>query len=216
MEKPSKSKNKFLKFLPKAAYSAVTFHNPLFSPKSEAKPHKGPFIIPAEARRKSKNSTFEAREPTSPKVSCMGQIKHKHNHKHKKQISKEKKHVSLPKDFKPTHNIPNPNVFAKQQGRKSDVSRPTGSDLGPSLSQIKRFTSGRDSLAGFDWMAQIAPVEGDQGNYYSDEDSDGEEEVIVPFSAPILVGVDLEPKKEINLWNRRTITQPRPLRVNTL
>ncbi|GFS36010.1 hypothetical protein Acr_00g0043370 [Actinidia rufa] len=112
--------------------------------------------------------------------------------------------------------FPNPNVFAKQQGRKSDVSRPTGSDLGPSLSQIKRFTSGRDSLAGFDWMAQIAPAEGDQGNYYSDEDSDGEEEVIVPFSAPILVGVDLEPKKEINLWNRRTVTQPRPLRVNTL
>ncbi|PSS17979.1 hypothetical protein CEY00_Acc08674 [Actinidia chinensis var. chinensis] len=205
MEKPPKSKNKFLKFLPK-----VTFHNhkPPFSPKSDAKPQKGLlFIIPAEARRKPKNSSFEAHEPTSPKVSCMGQIKHKH----KKQTHKEKKHVSLPKDFKPT------NKLSKQPGRKSDVGRPTVPDRAPSLSQIRRFTTSRDSLAGFDWTAQIAPVEGDRGNYYSDEESDGEEkEVIIPFSAPILVGVALEPKKEINLWKRRTMAQPMPLRVNTL
>uniref|UniRef100_A0A5B7BNF0 Uncharacterized protein n=1 Tax=Davidia involucrata TaxID=16924 RepID=A0A5B7BNF0_DAVIN len=53
-------------------------------------------IIPAEARRKPKNSSFEAQEPTSPKVSCMGQIKRKMKIKKTKQIV-----VLLPKDFKP-------------------------------------------------------------------------------------------------------------------
>lgn len=32
-------------------------------------------ILPPEARRKKKNGSFDAREPTSPKVSCMGHVK---------------------------------------------------------------------------------------------------------------------------------------------
>lgn len=67
----------------------------------------------------------------------------------------------------------------------------------------------------------------DQRDYYSDEDrrdSDCEfeyqEEPIIPFSAPITVGggggLALQPKKEINLWKRRTMNPPRPLRLNPM
>ncbi|KAG5542489.1 hypothetical protein RHGRI_022136 [Rhododendron griersonianum] len=74
-------------------------------------------------------------------------------------------------------------------------------------------------------MAQIASMDGDNDReYFSDEESEGEEEeVIIPFSAPIILvgdgggggggGVALEPKKEINLWKRRTMPQSRPTQV---
>ncbi|KAL6955009.1 hypothetical protein U1Q18_042181 [Sarracenia purpurea var. burkii] len=253
-KKAAKAKNKFLKFLPRAA-SAVTFQNPPFSPDKKRSEHStgnklktyagnkgfsGPLIpmIPAEARRKSKNSSFEnpeVPEPISPKVSCMGQIKHKNK------IKKDKK-SSLPKqDFKPVLNdFPSkkkqPSLFrtvsmitgAKPPGRKSDASADKPRllpDRAPSLSQMKRFASGRESVINFDWEADlVSPAGGYQPDYYFDEENEREErEVIIPFSAPILVGGGggggggaLEGRKEINLWKRRTMAQPRPLQVNTL
>ncbi|KAI3460432.1 hypothetical protein Pfo_017095 [Paulownia fortunei] len=255
MEKAAtKSKNKILKFLPKAAQAAVSFQNRPFSPRGDKRPdvnaHRlrthfnkgfsGPMVsmIPAEARGKSKN--FETQEPTSPKVSCMGQIKHK------KKISK-KKQASLPKELKPVSfsqpkktnksrpTGPAPEMKKKQSGikkifgagRKSeasiDLAKPPLSETAPSLSQMRRFASCRDTFANFDWTAaQIAPEE--DREFYSDGErgySDGEDDVIIPFSAPILMagaggvaGLDLEPKKEINLWNRRTMSQPKPLQLN--
>ncbi|KAI8005146.1 Uncharacterized protein LOK49_LG08G00181 [Camellia lanceoleosa] len=235
MDKPARSKNKFLMFLPKPA-SANIFQNHTFSPtkdkrsefnQTKLKTHigkgfSGPIIsiIPADARRNTKNSSFEAQqEPTSPKVSCIGQIKHK------KKVIKNEKHASPPKDFKPVQ--PKKKVskirslFSSKTptGRRSDDSdgKSELSDKAPSLSQTRRFSNGRDSLSSFDWMAQVAPVDGD-----SDEESEEEEEreIIIPFSAPILVGgvgggvVALEPRKEINLWKRRTMAQPRPLQVD--
>ncbi|PIN01528.1 hypothetical protein CDL12_25964 [Handroanthus impetiginosus] len=246
---PSKSKNKILKFLPKAAHAAVSFQNPPFSPGRDKRPDivnsqklkthmskgfSGPVVsmIPAEARRKSKN--FETQEPTSPKVSCMGQIKHKHKICRKKQ-------ASLPRDFKPNENSetrpagPGSKLKKKPSGiqkifgagRKSDASNAQGKpplpDRVPSLSQMRRFASSRDTFANFDWTtAQIAPEEDRYS--YSDDDrgySDGEDEVIIPFSAPILLagagagtGLPLEPRKEINLWKRRTMSQPKPLQLN--
>ncbi|CAA3025105.1 uncharacterized protein At1g76070-like [Olea europaea var. sylvestris] len=221
MENPlsTKSKNKILKFLPKAAQAAVSFQNPPFSPgKDKLKPRFSVSMIPAEARRRSKNSNFETQEPTSPKVSCMGQIKHK------KKLSK--KHLSLPKGFKPALAPPpapqlkkNPsrirNIFKPAAGRKSDASvdynKPPLPDRAPCLSQMKRFASTRDTLANFDWTkTQIAP---EQGEFDSDEEG------IIPFSAPIMVAgggsmVALEPRKEINLWKRRTMVQPKPLKLN--
>uniref|UniRef100_A0A2N9GLH6 Uncharacterized protein n=1 Tax=Fagus sylvatica TaxID=28930 RepID=A0A2N9GLH6_FAGSY len=94
----------------------------------------------------------------------------------------------------------------------------------PCLSQMKRFTSGRNSLGDFDWTAEISPVEHrDVRNYYSDEErgesDEEEEEVIIPFSAPMMMigeGVALQPRKEINLWKRRTMIPPKTLELNTL
>ncbi|KAK6131309.1 hypothetical protein DH2020_034938 [Rehmannia glutinosa] len=176
-------------------------------------------MIPAEARRKSKN--FETQEPTSPKVSCMGQIKHKNR------ICKQR-HASLPKESRPAFQFQpdkiskiGPSAFGA--GRKShgsiDYGKPPIPDRASSLSQMRRFASSRDTLEKFDWTtAQIAPEDQDPG-FYSEEDrgySDGEDDVIIPFSAPILVGggLALEPRKEINLWKRRTMAQPKPLQLN--
>ncbi|CAK9187927.1 unnamed protein product [Ilex paraguariensis] len=255
MDKQAKPKNKLLKLLPRAA-SGITFQNIPFSPgkrsdhgnTNKPKTHigkgfSGPMVsmIPAEARRKSKNSSFEAQEPTSPK--------------HRKKMSKDK-HASMPKEFKPFSTPPpvknkpstikpvsSPaevkkkpstirNIFgggAKQAGRKSDASadKSTLRDRAPNMSQMSRFASGRDAFANFDWKAtQISPEDSnDHRNYFSDderEESDGEDEVIIPFSAPIIVNkyvsgvLNLEPRKEINIWKRRTMAQPTPLRVNTL
>ncbi|XP_058225523.1 uncharacterized protein At1g76070-like [Rhododendron vialii] len=253
MEKVARSRNKFLKFylsrnllkfLPPRAAPAIT--NP-FSPKKDKRSdvpikHKshlykgfsGPIIsiVPEEARRKIHSASFRTHEPTSPEVSCMGQIK---KHKRKTKIITKDKHVSLPTNFKPE----NSHYEAKKKalgfgklfggawphGRKFDDSKGKPSNsvdrTAPGLGQMKRLPSRRNSLKNFDWTAQIAPVDGDYGlDYFSDEESEGEEkEVIIPFSAPIiLVGgggrVALEPKKEINLWKRRTMPQPRPLQVH--
>lgn len=251
MEKQPKLKNKILKILPKAAAAVtVTFQNPPFSPGKDhqrpknasrwLKQHGGPTVsmIPDEARRKPRDggSSMDSQEPTSPKVSCMGQIKHK-----KKQIKKSKaKSISLPKEVQVREVKEDASTFRRmfRGGRKSGAAATASDhdkkgsslpDRAPRLSELKRFASGRDYLTNFDWMAQlgqVAPEEMDHRDYFSDQDrdeSDAEEEVIIPFSAPILVGGDsnggiapLQPRKEINLWKRRTMAPPRPLQLNPL
>ncbi|KAG6390613.1 hypothetical protein SASPL_148351 [Salvia splendens] len=211
-KKPSsKSKNKILRLLPKATQAAVSFQNPAFSP-GRSKGFSGP-MIPVEARGKSKN--FETQEPTSPKISCMGQIKHK-----KKMC---KKQTSLPRGFKPAVNSQPERIskarssgpglmkiFSRRRNSDAGLGKPPLAERAPSLSQMRRFASSRDTLAGFDWKAsQITPDSG--------EDSDGEDDGAgIPFSAPILMagGFVLEPRKEINLWKRRTMAQPKPIQVN--
>lgn len=244
-EKPTKpKKNMILKFLPKAVAATVIFQNHPFSPGREKRFHhnhkgfSGPIIsiIPAEARNKKSNSETNQEEPTSPKVSCIGQIKQRKNlNKSKKKEcpksleknpSNKKKKSSSSSNFR--------NIF--QRRRKIDVSK-NSSDIicevenrAPCLSQMRKYASGREgNLSNFDWKnVQITPD--DHRKYYSDDDRDDyrdgdedededEEEVIIPFSAPILVGRDnrpnftLEPKKEINLWKRRTMTKPNPLQL---
>ncbi|XP_039173844.1 uncharacterized protein At1g76070-like [Eucalyptus grandis] len=80
---------------------------------------------------------------------------------------------------------------------------------------MRRFASSQNVLANFDWTAQVAPVDAtEQRNcYFDDKDRDKEErddddgdEVVIPFSSPILVGgVESKAKKEVNLWKRRTM-----------
>ncbi|KAJ7957917.1 Syringolide-induced protein 14-1-1 [Quillaja saponaria] len=238
--------NKIFKFLPKAAPGGLAFQNHPFSPgrdhnTARLKNHgnkgfSGPMIpmIPSEARRKSKNGSFETQEPTSPKISCMGQIKHKKN---KKKINKTK-NFSLPKYMKPQTKS-SPKEVKKQASsflkkfsdeksarRKSDASadhhKPAVCDRVPNLGQMRRFASGRDTFANFDWTvsAPVTPEEFDQPSYDWDDDREEsdqeEEEVMIPFSAPILLGggeVPLQPRKEINLWKRRTMVPPRPLEL---
>ncbi|KAL8150076.1 uncharacterized protein At1g76070-like [Apium graveolens] len=270
MEKSGiKSKNRLLKL----ASSAVSFQNPPFSPNREKaharKGFSGP-MIPAEARYKSKNSSYISHEPTSPKVSCMGQIKHK---KKLRDLNKNKANVhnslpprddhgfvsystplqhvnpsknQKPKLFRSFHSFtevknknPAPvqssshqdtdkkkkgirNIFSKPN-KRSDYEAPLtapSDKKAPSLGQLQRFSSGRNSLSNFDWTtAQISPAE----EHDDDDESDGEwdeEDAKISFSAPIslsscsIVG-NVEPRKEINLWKRRTMPQPKPLQLNT-
>lgn len=260
---------------------SMTFHNTPFSPGRDhhksrtdqnnattkwVKPHhhggnKG-FSGPMIPRTNLKDGGFENynREPTSPKISCMGQIKHKKNQIKK---SKSKKSVSLQNEtrkFASTTNkttttstsnstdvieVKKKNVASKFQrmlfhatkqpksaGRKSDAS--SAEREAPHMSQMKRFSSGRDAFSSFDWKAEMAAEEIQIDDYYSDEDrvveSDGDEEeerIIIPFSAPMLIGggagggcvahgdvLNLKPRKEINLWKRRTMAPPRPLQLD--
>ncbi|EEF52785.1 uncharacterized protein At1g76070 [Ricinus communis] len=266
-QQAAKPKNKILKFLPKAA-SAVSFQNPPFSPGRDkripeyhqhfhnrvkshvGKGYSGPIvsIIPDEARRRtSKNGSFENHEPTSPKISCMGQIKHKKKiinssskNKAKNQETEPEKSTSTstPRREIKKHALTIKRMFSNavkvpEHGRRrSDASmydKPPLTDTShraPALSQLKRFASGRDTFANFDWTSQVVPAESDHRNYYSDDeeeerhsDHDYDEDVIIPFSAPIIVGPgvgNLQPRKEVNLWRRRTMNPPKPLQLNVM
>ncbi|RZB70279.1 hypothetical protein D0Y65_039505 [Glycine soja] len=235
-EKESKLKNKIFKILPKAAAAAVsmTFQNPPFSPGRDHKfKHhggKGFFsgpMIPVEARRKSKDGCVETQEPTSPKISCMGQIKHK---KKKNQIKKAAKTMSMPTEEKKQaskfqrmmsfHSGKPKRPAARKQ--QSDADLESERSPAPPLGHMRRFASGRETFSNFDWKAQIAPEERDCYSYYDDRlESDAEDEIIIPFSAPLTVGgaasalnLNAQPRKEINLWKRRTMAPPRPLQLN--
>ncbi|KAL5706382.1 hypothetical protein ACHQM5_024559 [Ranunculus cassubicifolius] len=234
MEKTTKkTKSKIFSFLPQTAFQNHPFspgrdHNNnkrssetnlqhKFKPGSNSggKAWSGPLIsmIPAEARIKSKSGrTFDAQEPTSPKISCMGQIKHK-------KIAKCKFVPMTPqppkKEKKPKRPSQGIRSIFGGGGKKADedsVNKKKSATIirdhkAPVLGQMKRFASSREgALVDFDWK------------YYSErDDSDDEDEVIVPHSAPMMIGGGkLEPRKEVNLWKRRTMDPPRPLQLNAI
>lgn len=226
MEKNLKLKNKILKILPKTVTAiTLTFQNHPFSPSKDhkSKPRggvkgfSGPIVT-----IKPKNIGNDYEEPTSPKISCMGQIKHK-----KKQQKKKSKDIEVKKRvttfqkmlFHVGKTKPDARVVHDKKYELEDE-RTTHH-----VSQMKRFASGRGTFDNFDWKARVGEEEID--NYYSDEeriesddDNDEDEEFMIPFSAPILVGgggdhgLDLKPRKEINLWKRRTMARPRPLQLD--
>ncbi|XP_030440913.1 uncharacterized protein At1g76070 [Syzygium oleosum] len=216
----------------------------------------GPIVplIPKEARlgRRFKNGggadQDTPQEPTSPKVSCMGQIKHKNKNKNKKKKkSEERARVDKPSSGSSRGEEKKPKwrnfgrIFSRARAeRKSGSSGGTTESRGegeadsvsderaPSLGQMRRFASSRNTLANFDWAAQVAPVDAaERSNCYADDDDDDDDEedrgrehgdggeARIPFSAPILVGggVELKAKQEVNLWKRRTMAPPQPLRL---
>ncbi|KAK9164598.1 hypothetical protein Syun_005500 [Stephania yunnanensis] len=248
MEKPAKAlKGRIFSFLPKTA--TVSFQNPPFSPGRDKrvtensskffKPcnngHKsfsGPIIsiIPVEARTKSKNG-FGNEEPTSPKVSCIGQIKHKNkickansrvNPKSQTPQNQKPKQKSKKPSSDPAEKVPKRssssirNIFRGAiTGRKStncvEIQGNCEENRGPSLGQMKTFASGRSGLGDFDWRKYCS----DDENGRSEEEE--EEKIIIPHSAPLMVGegrVALEPRKEVNLWKRRTLAPIRTLEIN--
>ncbi|WCJ44291.1 hypothetical protein M5689_024966 [Euphorbia peplus] len=234
-----KAKNNFMKFLSKPA--PFSPNRDKRSDHKRVKPHAGAgkgfsgqiiSIIPDEARRRSKSGRYDTPEPNSPKISCMGQIKHKKNQTVRNQKSSAAADVAAPrrnvsdkvpkKRSSAIKKLWSGSFKADHGRRRSDASvydkQPLSADRAPPLSQLKRFASGRDSLGDFDWVTAqvITPFGTDQRNYYSDGDEDDEEEdeeVIIPFSAPMMIG-GLEPRKEVNLWKRRTMDPPRPLQLN--
>lgn len=234
MEKEHKLKNRMAKLLPKAVAAVrVAFQNPPLSPGRDHtkwfKQRGGSTVsmIPVQARRKQKDdgggSNIDNQEPTSPKVSCMGQIKHK-----KKQIKKGRaRSVSLPNDIREdssafqrmSHGAKHPPAAASMTSDHGGGE----AEPPPALGAMKRFASGRNSLSDFDWKAHEQVEDVDHNGYISDQnrEEDAEEkEVRISFSAPIMVGsgyhggrVPLRPRNEINLWKRRTMAPPRPLQL---
>ncbi|CAK8569140.1 unnamed protein product [Lathyrus sativus] len=225
MEKNLKLKNKILKILPKTVSAiTLTFQNHPFSPSKDhkSKPRggvkgfSGPIVTV-----KPKNVGNDYEEPTSPKISCMGQIKHKKNKNKKAKDIEVKKRVTTFQKM-----LFHVGKTKPDERRKSDacVALEERTRTTHNVSQMKRFASGRGTFDNFDWKAHVGEEE--INNYYSDEEriesDDEDEEFMIPFSAPILVGgggggdhgLDLKPRKEINLWKRRTMAPPRPLQLD--
>ncbi|XP_022982483.1 uncharacterized protein At1g76070-like [Cucurbita maxima] len=219
-----------MKLFPRAA-SAFIFHNPLKSPGRENRQVAGRgfsspvkiSIIPKEAQSKSNSSGFQTPEPTSPKVSCIGQIKHK---KKMKEIARNAAaaaaKISQPKKRHPPSVIKRILTGGKILGRakSNDVAAPSRNHRGggkpplpkkaPRLNQMKRFSSGRDTLASFDWTAQIVPAD------LEGEETEGDWRS--PVSEAVWIGEDvgpLQPRKEVNIWKRRTAVPPTPLQLNS-
>lgn len=226
--KPSKLKGMLLKFLPKSP-TAVTFQSPPISPR-KATPGKALLIpaasiIPKDARRRMKNGSFDAREPGSPMVSCIGQVKNKKkktklrlNRQDLPPMGETRLEEKRPKEVKKnSHSSSKFQLFkTAKHGQKSDIadkSKPLGLEKVPSLADVKKFASGRGVLTNFDWRDHGAAVVPDCSD---DEEIEGVKKKIIPHSAPIVLGrneIVLEPKKEINLWKRRTTAPPPPLQL---
>ncbi|KAK7360266.1 hypothetical protein VNO77_02249 [Canavalia gladiata] len=160
MEKLSQMKNKFFKCLPKQPVASMAFQNPTLSPSTSVTTRgcRSPMvsIIPKEARRRHRIGSFSAREPTSPKVSCMGQVQCKKRRK----AQKEKSVRTKKNDSAPCHEKKE-NVLlwifkgsgeGPQQNKEDFVleeKAPT-THVSPSLGTMKKFASGRGSLSDFD------------------------------------------------------------------
>ncbi|KAF0910721.1 hypothetical protein E2562_004711 [Oryza meyeriana var. granulata] len=191
-------------------------------------------IVPPEARgggrgrngsRREHRSGYRTPEPSSPKVSCIGQIK-KANAKKVKACCKNGA-CPLPPRAPPADaaaarrkksSLVRRMLFRRSRSRSASSrdgffkGRSTGRAAvaaAPSapagLGQMKRFTSGRAAFGDFDWREAERRA--------SDDDDD---DVLVAHSAPLVLGGGLvasEPRKEVNLWSRRPMAPPTPLQL---
>ncbi|GKV44129.1 hypothetical protein SLEP1_g51345 [Rubroshorea leprosula] len=165
MEKASKQIYKMLRTaLPRAA-SPIAFQvsPPRTPPRSPPYIPRKPSpttvsLVPKEARRKSKNESLDAAEPTSPKVSCMGQIKGLKRKQKKKLVNKS---PPTPESVSSSHEEVKrkPNLlsilffkgnkkFAEKVSATEDISS-GNTRTTPSLGEIKQFASGRGVLSDF-------------------------------------------------------------------
>lgn len=217
----TKSQNRFLKFLPKSA--------------ADKEKRSTKSIIPADAlRSRSRNSSFGALEPTSPQVSCMGQLKHKkkvcsmmnnktyvlppldhlnlmvHTHNKSKMVQPDHLEGDVKKKKKP---LAIKNMFSRVPSvrRKSDHAITTTDYVGnhrlSSSCSLRRFSSSRTSLNNFDWTAtQVAPVHNEEEKVKISK--------CVPKALQECKQVNFEPRKDVNLWKRRPMAQPSPLQLS--
>ncbi|EOA36215.1 hypothetical protein CARUB_v10010139mg [Capsella rubella] len=239
MEKASNSNKstKFSKMLQRAlsiGHSAAPFSpgRDFHHSRTASTVHRGIFfsspLVPtaARVRRSTKNEGVLA-EPTSPKVSCIGQVK-----LNKPKCSSERKNKATNK-LKTASSLSscaikeeeNRRSFSKLKrlfstlsfsSKKSNstafataaVEEPVVA-VAPSLGKMKKFASSRGALGGFDWTVEMKRQESQSDH----------QDVTIPYSQSMpltqLEGLSLcpKPKSEVNLWKRRTMDRPKPLQV---
>jgi len=154
MEKLFQMRNNFLKFLTKQpATLVVAFQNPTPSPCRS--PARMVSIIPREARRKRRGESFSTREPTSPKVSCMGQVQCKKKRKARKQKQAQTQTQAQKDSTKTVDSVGELKKIVlwirkgSDEGQKQKVLEEKRVEA-PSLNTMKKFASGRGSLYDFD------------------------------------------------------------------
>lgn len=231
MEKPSPGRSKgkkFLRFLPKAASFSVP--TPPYSPaRDRANGHRGfsgPILIPVEARGGRVRGGAEAPEPTSPRVTCVGKVKSR------KDACGTKRASAPGKEGRGSFGIGGclfPRRARRGRGGGDDDMDDGGvsptvtaaASRAPPLGQLRRFACGREGLRGFQWGDPVVAEEKGEGHVERDmgdedgEEEEEEEEVAMPESADVVVvgAVALEPRKEVNIWKRRTVAPLPPLQV---
>jgi len=197
-------------------------------------------IVPPEARgggrRNKRSSGYVTPEPSSPKVSCIGQIKRSSSRRQKKVNPCGKNGGACPlpprppvsADGKPCRpprgSLVKRLSFFRRSRSRSRSSRASSSPkdglvgngmaAAPApappvgLGHMKRFTSGRAAFQDFDWR--------EEERRSRDSDEEFEDDGFVAHSAPLVLGggvVASEPRKEVNLWRRRPMAPPTPLEL---
>ncbi|KDP43702.1 hypothetical protein JCGZ_22329 [Jatropha curcas] len=185
MGKQQKRKSNVSNFLPKTSNFLSPPPSPVRpnTPKRLSSPSPRISLIPKEIRRRARSLSFDAREPTSPKVSCMGQVKNK-NKKKTKDSAKIPENMlflcscrgAIVKIFK-----------GKQQNEESNNVFDKGP---PVLDTFEMKAHEGASTVGSNCL---------KDEKSGDEERDGE--------------VSVEPRKQVNLWRKRALSPPRPLRV---
>ncbi|KAK5775023.1 uncharacterized protein At1g76070-like [Gossypium arboreum] len=188
---------KILSFLPKVVSSSavLTFQvSPPISPVGKGSSSAPTIVslIPKGAPSKSRNGSFDAREPASPEVSCIGQIK---RNKKKKQAASKSKLPSPP-----------PQATCAEQVKRKQASKVTkhGHKIAeaarvPSLGQTKQFSSARGTLSDFDWKTFDQAAGFVTNPLY-------EEKVVVNVNG-------VKESRNAKLWIRRTSTRLAPLQL---
>ncbi|KAJ0231616.1 hypothetical protein HA466_0297410 [Hirschfeldia incana] len=251
-----KNKNKILKILPKAMSFGQRVppfspgkdlhhnHNTTSSSSSNKAYFSGPMVlVPNAARVRRNKSDAVWDEPTSPKVSCIGQIKlvkskrssPKKNPKtsssssltkeddNKGRLSKFKRLFSFSSSAAGSNTSIKPHPAAVSEDPVTVTV--ASSEAVPSLGQMKKFASGRDGLGRFDWEVEMkreeeSPADHRRG-YYSDDEKRGgylrdkEEEEKDDIIIPFSAPLSMTPKNEVSLWNRRNMDPPKPLHLHT-
>ncbi|KAM6558039.1 hypothetical protein CsatA_027278 [Cannabis sativa] len=166
-----KLKKKIAKLFPQA----VTFTSPPPSPRKVPNALLLVSLVPAEARiRPNYGTSFDTKEPSSPKVSCLGHVT-----KPKIKPKSKPKECLFIKIFKGQRT----RIKGGGKDHKSVVKKV------PSLGLMKKFESGRGGvLSDFEWTAHLAVLGPDSENCH----------------------IDIESKKEVNLWQRRNKPGPPP------
>ncbi|GLJ31767.1 hypothetical protein SUGI_0639040 [Cryptomeria japonica] len=180
-------------------------------------------LIPREAMEKKNDHGFEPQEPTSPKVSCIGQVKKKKQackEKHRQRKSQDR--PPLPSQMKTLELGPRGAKLSKLKSFFSSKKvtetayfcESPEADLknSPSLGRMKRFTSGRDC----DALANVWRDSQKLEERCSDETNDAKISPLVLYSGPLIIeSKDQKPKPEINLWKRRSVAPPMALNLCT-
>lgn len=202
-------------------------------------------IVPPEARgrggggKRSKRSGYVTPEPSSPKVSCIGQIKRSNSRRQKKvnpSCGKNGGACPLPP------RSPAPAEAKPCRPKGSLLKRVSFFRRSRSRSRSRASSSSRYGLVGNGKAAMAAPAPappaglglGQMKRFTSgraafqdfdwreeemrgrDSDEEYEDDGFVAHSAPLVLGggvVASEPRKEVNLWRRRPVAPPTPLEL---